>query len=141
MAPRGASDEMRNQLPATIRTSGCFLASIAKHEFYCPSLPRRTKGHFVGALRRYIFADPFEDPEAIHIREHEVEDDEVVVGGAGEFERRPAVGRAIDGVARGFETAAQEVRDALFVFHHQDAHLLLIYQEPAVRDQPGGGGL
>jgi hypothetical protein len=44
------------------------------------------------------------------------------VGGMHEFEGGNAIRGGIHGVARALETAAQEIGDALFVFHYQESH-------------------
>ena len=52
----------------------------------------------------------------------QVENDQVVIGGVDVFERGAAVGGGIDGIARAFQSAAQEIGNAFFVLDDQDAH-------------------
>ena len=51
-------------------------------------------------------ADLFEDLKAVHIGQHQVENDEVVIGGVDVIERGGAVSGGVDGIAGAFESAA-----------------------------------
>jgi hypothetical protein len=41
-----------------------------------------------------------------------------------EFQGGATVGGGIHGVARALEAPAKEIRDALFVFHYQESHII-----------------
>ena len=60
--------------------------------------------------------------EPIELREHDVDDGDVVVAAAGEPQAVLAVGRVIDGEARLAQAAADEVGDGLVVFDEQGSH-------------------
>src|SRR6478735_2408649 len=60
------------------------------------------------------------DLEAVHLRQHHVEDDEVDSAGRGERQPFFAVGRDLHVVAFGLQVHAQPERDALVVFDDQD---------------------
>ena len=67
-------------------------------------------------------ADFLQHLEPVHIGQHQVEDDQVVIGGVKEVERGGAGGRGVHGVARALQSPAQEIGDALFVLDHQYPH-------------------
>ncbi len=73
-------------------------------------------------------ANLFENLQAVHIGQHEVENDQVVIGGVDVFDAQAPGGRDIDSVAGALKTAAKKIGDALFVLDDQNSHLFLGYQ-------------
>ena len=68
-------------------------------------------------------ANTLQDLQSVHIRQTEVEDDEVVIGVAGELDGVGAVIGDVDGVPGTFQTTTQEVGNSLFIFNHENAHV------------------
>ncbi len=65
-------------------------------------------------------AEVGEEFDAVHAWEHDVEDDEVGLEGAGRFEPRCAIGGGEDLVAFGLEVGLDEFDDAGFVVYDED---------------------
>ena len=60
----------------------------------------------------------------VHVGQHQVEHHQVVVRRVEMVQSGGAVERRVHGISGPLQTAAQEVRDPLFVLHDQDSHLL-----------------
>ena len=67
-------------------------------------------------------ADFLQHREAVHVGQHEVENDEVVLGAMHQLDRCGAVAGHVDRVTGAFQAAGQEVLNAFFVFDDEDSH-------------------
>ncbi len=67
-------------------------------------------------------ANAFEHLHAIHIRQHQIENDDVIIGLLDEGDRRVAGVRDIERIAITFEAALEKIRDLLFVLDYQNPH-------------------
>jgi hypothetical protein len=72
-----------------------------------------------GPTRR---AETFDETDSVELREHYVDDRDIVVGRLGQRQTRLAVGRVIDGVAGLLEAAHDERSDFGIIFDNEHAH-------------------
>ena len=71
-------------------------------------------------------ADLLQHGQAVHVRQAQVQDDQVVFGGVHHFDRRGARRRHIDRVSAALQAARQKVGNPFFVFDHQNPHMSLV---------------
>ena len=81
----------------------------------------------------FTAADAFEHLQAVHIRQHNIQDHQVVVGGMHELDGGHPVRGSVHRVAGALQAPAQKIRDALFVFHYQQSHDYSLTQQGTVR--------
>ena len=60
--------------------------------------------------------------EAVHVGEHEIENDQVILGCMDLVERGSPAGGAVHRIVGAFQAAADEVGDLAFVFDNEDSH-------------------
>ena len=85
-------------------------------------IARREHQHRRRALD--LLAQLAADREAVEGRQHEVEDNDVVVMGRGKVQPGDAVGGIVERVALGLEIVADVLGDVSMVFYYQYPHLL-----------------
>ncbi len=67
-------------------------------------------------------ADLLQHAEAVHVGQHQVENDQVVLGGVDQFDGGGAVAGHIHRVSGALQAAGQEVLDAFFVLDDENSH-------------------
>ena len=67
-------------------------------------------------------ADLLEDLQPVHVGQHHVQDDQIVIGRVNQVDRRLAVSGGIDRIAGALQAALQEIGNSLFVFNDKKAH-------------------
>jgi len=82
----------------------------------------RTVGSTVTVPTNLAIANLFEHLQPVHIGQHKVENNQVVIGGVDVFQSDPASGCGVDGVSGALQTAAEKIGDALFVLDDQNSH-------------------
>ncbi|MCU1239233.1 MAG: hypothetical protein JWP63_7200, partial [Candidatus Solibacter sp.] len=72
----------------------------------------------------FAIANFLEDLKAVHVGQHAVEDEEIVIGGVDQIERGGAGEGGVDRVSGAFQPATEKIGNAFFVLDHENSHLL-----------------
>src|SRR5690606_27333208 len=82
-------------------------------------LPAPSRGQYQNRKTFALLANGADHGQAIHLRQAEINDSQVVIVFGGEVDRLASVSRAVDGIAVLLQLLSQGFAQGLFVFYQQ----------------------
>ena len=71
----------------------------------------------------FSIANLLQHREPVHVRQTEIENDQIVLGGVDHIDRMAAVARDVHGITAAFKAPRQKIGDPFFVLHDEDTHI------------------